>query len=66
MVVFNCEGVRSIDECDVIACYTECPIGPWCDVTVVLADGHEISGRAMAQAVRALEAKLAENSPPAA
>ena len=59
MVVFSCEGVRSIDERDVIACYTECPIGVWCDVTVVMADGREISGRAMAQEVRALEAKLA-------
>jgi hypothetical protein len=65
MIVFSCEGMRSIDERDVIACYSEQPTRRWCDVTVILVDGREISGRAATQAVRALEALLNE-LPPAA
>jgi len=65
MIVFSCEGMRSIDERDVIACSSEQPTRRWCNVTVTLADGREISGRAATQAVRTLEAMLNE-LPPAA
>lgn len=66
MVVFSCEGVRSVDDRDVLYVFREPSItSRWCHVTLVMANGEEISGRAIAEAVSALQTKLAEHLPAA-
>jgi hypothetical protein len=64
MIVFSCEGVRHIDPADIVACYAEARVGGWCDVTLCLFDGKEVSGRASADAVAALRDKLDDFGPP--
>lgn len=58
MLVFACGGPRSIADDDIVACYAEAPVGFYCNVTVCLFDGREVSGRAHASAVAALRDKL--------
>ena len=58
-----CEGVRSVDDRDVLYVFRE-PSGietRWCQVTLVMANGEEISGRAMTEAMAALQIKLGEH-----
>jgi hypothetical protein len=65
MVVFSCEGVRSIDPAKVIAVYRDEVMGNYCNVTLCLDDGTEVSGRALAAAVNRIEREIA-NAPPEA
>jgi hypothetical protein len=65
MLIFSDRGPVSVDERDVIACYSEYPnAARQCAVTLVLSSGVEISGFAHAAAVSALQAKLADVTPP--
>ena len=60
-------GPRSIDDRDIVACYADYPNGSrQCAVTVVLANGVELSGFAHARAVADLRARLNDCGPPAA
>ena len=66
MVVFSCEGVRSVDDRDVLYVFRDASVtSRWCQVTLVMANGVEISGRALTEAVAALQTKLAEHLPAA-
>ncbi len=67
MVVFSCEGVRSVDDRDVLYVFREPSMtsSRWCQVTLVMSNGVEISGRALTEAVGALQTKLAEHLPAA-
>jgi hypothetical protein len=58
MLVFACEGPRSIADDDIVACYADASVGLYCNVTVCLFDGREISGRAHASAVATLRDRL--------
>ena len=65
MIVFSSEGVRSIDPAKVIAVYRERPCGGYCNVTLCLDDGTEVSGRAVVEAINRIESEIA-NAPPEA
>ena len=54
MLLFTCEGPRSIDERDVIYVYRAETMGRYCSATIVLADGRELSGLALVTALDAL------------
>jgi hypothetical protein len=61
MVVFSCEGFRSVDDRDYVFREPSGIASRWCQVTLAMANGEEISGRAMSEAVSALQTKLAEH-----
>lgn len=63
MLLFTCEGPRSIDERDVIYVYRAETMGRYCSATIVLADGRELSGLALVAALDAStgEARAAAN-----
>jgi hypothetical protein len=51
MLLFTSEGPRSINEADVIGCQSEARCGIYCTATLILRDGDEVTGRAVAAAV---------------
>jgi hypothetical protein len=55
MLLFTAEGPRSIDERDVIAVYRDSSVGAYCNVTVIMLGGEEISGRAVAALISTLD-----------
>ena len=67
MMIFTAAGVRSIADDRVRHVYRDDrPIGRFCQTTLVLDDGDEISGLAHVAALDALEKKLdrAGDAPP--
>jgi hypothetical protein len=67
MLIFTAEGPRSVDDRDVIAAYRENTVGGYCNATVILRTGQEISGRCVAAAIDKIEREIADNlMPPAA
>ena len=67
MLIYTAEGCRTIDDRDVLTLYRDRPDGsPTCNVTLALASGEEVSGRARIAAVTALQTKLIDTGPAAA
>jgi hypothetical protein len=67
MLMFTAEGPRSIDDRDVIAVYRENALGGYCNATVVLIGGEEVSGRCLVAAIDRIEREIADSLlPPAA
>jgi len=60
MLIFTAEGPRSIDDRDVIAVYRDSALGGYCNATVIMASGEEISGRVLVAAVDRIERELAD------
>ena len=60
MLMFTDRGPRSVDERDVIAVYRDETMGGYCNATVVLESGEEISGRCLVAAVNRIERELAD------
>jgi hypothetical protein len=55
--------LRSVDDRDVLFVYREATVASYCGVTLVMASGEEISGRALTAAIDALQAKLNDMTP---
>ena len=51
MLMFTAEGPRSVDDRDVIAVYRDHAVGGYCQATVIMASGAEISGRVLVAAI---------------
>jgi hypothetical protein len=68
MWIFTCEGPRSVDDRDVLYVFREPSItSAYCNATLVMANGQEVSGRALTVGVDgALQAKLNDATPPIA
>ena len=67
MLMFTASGSRSIDDRDVIAVYRDSVFGGYCDATVILIGGEEISGRCLVAAIDKIEREIADSlMPPAA
>ena len=60
MLLFTCEGPRSVDDRDVIAVYRDAAMGGYCQATVIVVGGKEISGRCLVAAVNHIESELAD------
>jgi hypothetical protein len=58
MIVFSCEGVRSIDPTKVIAVFRDEAVGG--NATVVMIGGEEISGRCLVAAINRIESEIAD------
>lgn len=58
MLMFTAEGPRSVDERDVLYVYRGDTVGRYVQVTAVFANGKEVTGLMLVEAVRKLEAKL--------
>ena len=58
MLLFSCEGPRSVDACDVLHVYEGERLGRYVQVTAVLANGDEASGLMHAEALAKLQAEL--------
>jgi hypothetical protein len=50
MQIWSAEGLRSVDGDSIVACYADAPVGGFCNISVCLFDGREVSGRAHADA----------------
>ena len=59
MLIFTAEGPRSVDDRDVLAVYRDEAIGGYCNATVILVGGREISGRCLVAAVNRIESEIA-------
>jgi hypothetical protein len=57
-LVFTGSGPRSVPDDDVLYVYREATLARYCNITLCLSDGSEVSGRTLATAVDALQAKL--------
>ena len=66
MVLFTAEGPRSIDPSNVLCVYRGGGDGRYVHCTVVLHGGTEVSGAALDEALRRIEALVADALPPAA
>ena len=67
MLLFTAEGPRSVDDRDVIAVYRDDAMGGYCQATLVLTSGEEVSGRALVADVKRVKRALADKLlPPAA
>jgi hypothetical protein len=64
MLLFTDRGQRSVADADVPFVYRGATVASYCGVTVVMANGEEISGRTLTAAVDALQAKLNDMTPP--
>jgi hypothetical protein len=64
MLIFTCEGPRNADDDHVVRVYREHAPGRYCPTTLTLDNGRELSGLALKTALDALEAKLADKTPP--
>jgi hypothetical protein len=64
MLIFTAEGPRSVDDRDVLHVYRRQTLNRFAEVTLVMANGEEISGLALVKALAALEARLANDAPP--
>ena len=51
---------RSIDERDVLAVYRDGAVGGYCNATVIMVGGEEVSWRSLAAAVNHIESELAD------
>ena len=59
MLIFTAEGPRSLDERDVLAVYRDEAMGGYCNATVIMVGGKEISGRCLVTAVNRIENEIA-------
>jgi hypothetical protein len=64
MLLFTAQGPRSVDDRDVIAVYRGGSDARYTHCTLILHYGSEISGAISNDALRALEARLADDAPP--
>ena len=62
MLLFTCEGPRSVDERDVIAVYRDAAMGSYCNATMILGGGEEISGRVLVAAIDRIEREIANEA----
>ena len=62
MLLFTDRGPRSIDERDVITVYRDTAVGGYCNATLVMASGEEISGRCLAAAIDRIASELADQA----
>jgi hypothetical protein len=60
MVIFTATGARSVDERDVIAVYRSEALGGYCNATVIMVGGEEISGCCLVAAIDHIESVIAE------
>jgi hypothetical protein len=58
VMIWSAEGPRSIDDRDVVFVYRDSGVSRYCQATLVLSNGQEVSGRALVAAVDKLAAKL--------
>jgi hypothetical protein len=63
MLIFTAEGPRSIDDRDVLHVYRGQALNRFA-VTLVMANGEEVSGLVLVKALAALEARFADDAPP--
>jgi hypothetical protein len=61
MLLFTSEGPRSVDDRDVIAVYRNDALGGYCNATVIMASGEEISGYALVAAIDRIEREIADH-----
>jgi hypothetical protein len=61
MLLFTDRGPRSMDDRDVIAVYRDCSLGGYCNCTVIMVGGEEISGCALVAAIDHIEREIADN-----
>ena len=61
MLLFTAEGPRSIDDRDVLAVYRDAAIGGYCDATVIMVGGKEISGRCLVVPINRIERGIANH-----
>jgi hypothetical protein len=59
MLLFTDRGPRSIDDRDVLAVYRNAAIGGYCNATVIMVGGNEISGRCLVAAIERIEREIA-------
>jgi hypothetical protein len=64
MLLFTCEGPCSVDDRDVLHVYRGQTLNRFAEVTLVMANGEEVSGLVLVKALAALEARLANDAPP--
>jgi hypothetical protein len=64
MLLFTCEGPRSVDDRDVLHVYRGQTLNRFAEVTLVMANGEEVSGLVLVKALDALQAKLDDCDPP--
>ena len=60
MLLYTAEGPRSIDDRDVIAVYRDAAMGGYCNATVIMVGGKEISGRCLVAAINRIESEIAD------
>jgi hypothetical protein len=60
MLIFSDRGPISVDDRDAIAVYRDSALGDYCNATVIMASGEEISGRVLVAAVDRIEHELAD------
>lgn len=58
MLIFTCEGNRSVDDAGIIHVFADDAPGRYASCTVVLDDGSDVPGLALKDALAKLEAKL--------
>jgi hypothetical protein len=61
MLIFTAGGPLSVDERDVIAVYRNDALGGYCNATVIMASGEEISGCALVAAIDRIEREIADH-----
>jgi flavin reductase (DIM6/NTAB) family NADH-FMN oxidoreductase RutF len=64
MLIFTAEGPRSVDDRDVLHVYRGQTLNRFSEVTLVMANGEEVSGLVLVKALAALEARIADDAPP--
>ena len=65
MLMFTDRGPRSIDDRDVIAVYRDDALGGYCNATLIMVGGEEISGRCLVAAINRIESEIADSAGPA-
>jgi hypothetical protein len=58
MLIFADRGPRSVDDASIVACYPGHEMGMYVQVIVALANGEEISGLAIPEALARLQERL--------